>query len=229
MRLMMDRGRCDGRSPRRKCRSSRYAFRPRTIERSRSPIFSLRRLMPLICSICKHTERAAIETAHVEGASLRDIVKVHPGVTIWSLSRHFKHLPALIERATEEGARNRVSGKLPARVEQLIAEAEAIAKTAQRKRNYSAALAAIRTRLQCFEMLGKLSGELRPGNAVGEFIPGTVAAGAQANVTLNLNTDEPSAILQVRKTPEEFHELLRQIYGLESPRQSPTDAKIRIM
>jgi hypothetical protein len=184
--------------------------------------------LPLTCSICKHAERAAIETAHVEGASLRDIAKVHPGITIWSLSRHFKHLPALIERATEQTARNRVSGKLPARVEQLILEAEAVAKTAKRKRNYSAVLAAIRTRLQCLEMIGKLSGELRPG-AQGELVPGNVAAGAQANVTLNLNAADDAVIVAARKkSPEEFHDLLCSIYGLE-PRQSPTEPKPRIM
>ncbi|HXC43713.1 MAG TPA: hypothetical protein VNY51_09360 [Candidatus Dormibacteraeota bacterium] len=173
--------------------------------------------MPLTCSICKHPERAAIETAHVEGASLRDIAKVHPGITIWSLSRHFKHLPALIEKTIEQSVRNQVSGKLPMRIEQLIREAEAIAKAAKKKRSYGTVLQAIKTRLECLTMIAKLTGELRP-NALGEYVPGTTAPGTMAAAQVTVNMGAASAEVDMpasrQKNPRELYDLLEDIYGL---------------
>jgi hypothetical protein len=90
---------------------------------------------------------------------LRAIAKLHPGTTPWSLTRHFKHLSTIIEKVSaHQLAQNKATAKLPARVEKLIAEAEAITRSARRRGDFSAALSAIRTQLQCLEMLGKLTG-----------------------------------------------------------------------
>jgi hypothetical protein len=165
--------------------------------------------MPATCGICKHAERAAIEEAHVEGASLRAIASRFAGTSPWSLARHFKHVPAIIAKVTEhQVVQNNSTAKLPARVEKLIAEAEAITMTARRKRDFSAALAAIRTRLTCLEMIGKLSGELRPGG-LGEFIP--------ANIQVNVGEQAPP-----KMTREQFLEHIRNIYGLPA-RKPPSD------
>lgn len=94
-------------------------------------------------------------------------------------------------------------------MEKLIAEAEAITMTALRKKDFSAALAAIRMRLACLEMIGKLSGELRPGGA-GEFVPGNAAAAA--SVTVNLPTPAPAK--------RSLYELIREIYHL-GPKPDP--------
>lgn len=107
------------------------------------------------------------------------------GTSAWSLVRRFKHIPEIIAKvSTREPVKSTATGKLPARVEQLIAEAEAIAKSARGKEDWSAALAAIRTCLSCLEMIGKLSSELKPVGA-GEFVRG-VSVGAVAQVSVNL-------------------------------------------
>jgi hypothetical protein len=174
--------------------------------------------MPQACSICVHADRAAIEAAHVEGKSLRAIATQFTGVSAWSLRRHFAHLPAIIEKVTAHDlAQNRTSAKLPARVEELIAEAKAITTTARRKRDYAGALSAIRTRLQCLEMLGKLSGELRPGGPLGEFVPGVAGAAAQASASVTLNVPAPAN----KRTWGDLEDLIRQIYSL-GPRREPS-------
>lgn len=166
--------------------------------------------MPSTCGICKHAERAAIEQAHVEGASLRVIASRFAGTSPWSLARHFKHIPAIIAKVAEHELRqSKITAKLPVRVEKLISEAEAITATARRKRDFSAALAAIRTRLSCLEMIGKLSGELKPGGP-GEFVPGNVAAGAVAQVNVNLPAPPT-------KNPEDLVRLLKHFYNLTPP------------
>lgn len=163
--------------------------------------------MSQTCSVCAHADRAAIETAHVEGMSLRGIASKFSGTSAWSLARHFKHIPAIIAKVTaHELQRNIATAKLPARVEELIAEAEAITKSARGKKDWSAALSAIRTRLACLEMVGKLSGELKPGGA-GEFVQGNTAAAA--SVVVNLPAAAP-------KDAVGFVELLRRIYGLDA-------------
>lgn len=163
--------------------------------------------MAQTCSVCKHADRAAIEAAHVDGRSLRGIASQFAGTSPWSLARHFKHVPAIIAKMTEHQVQqNAATGKLPARVEKLIAEAESLTMTARRKRDFTSALAAIRTRLSCLELLGRLTGELRPGGPVGEFIPGNAAAAAQASVTVNVPAPARSGIGLANR--------LRQIYNL---------------
>jgi hypothetical protein len=165
--------------------------------------------MPGHCSVCRHTQRTAIEQAHVEGLSLRAIAKLYPYTTPWSLARHFKHIPSLIAKATaRELQKNVATAKLPSRVEELIAEAEAITKSARRKNDIPAALSAIRTRLTCLEMLGKISGELRPGGA-GELV--------RANVQINVGESSTK-----KMTHEQLVEHIRSLYNLP-PRKPPTD------
>jgi hypothetical protein len=176
--------------------------------------------MPPTCSICPREDRAAIEEQHVQGGSLRSISKQHPGTTPWSLRRHFAHIPALIAKVTQSQVQqNRSTARLPARIEKLITEAESVTMTARRQRNFSAALAGIRTRLACLETIGRLTGELRPnGPPVGEFIPGNAAAAAQASVTVNM----PAPARE--KTWSDFKDLLRDIYGLKEHREPKNPA-----
>jgi hypothetical protein len=171
--------------------------------------------MAKVCSICQRPDRAAIEERHVQGSSLRVIASQFGGTSPWSLQRHFAHVPAIIAKVREHQVQqNRSTARLPARVEQLIVEAEAITMMARKNRNFSAALAAIRTRLACLETIGRLTGELRPsGSPLGEFIPGNAAAAAQASVTINLPEPERE------KTWSDLDDLLRNIYGLTPRRE----------
>jgi hypothetical protein len=165
--------------------------------------------MPATCGICKHAERAAIEEAHVKGASLRAIASQFAGTSPWSLARHFKHVPAIIAKVTEhQVARNQATAKLPGRVEVLIAELERMTANALRRQDYASALRAIAGRLQCLRTIGELSGELRPVRSAGELVPGT-----NVQVNVGVNADEPDS-----ETDEErgrrLVERLRQLYNL---------------
>lgn len=154
--------------------------------------------MPPTCSVCRHADRAAIEAAHVEGRSLRVIAAQFAGTSAWSLQRHFGHVPGIIAQATaHDAAQNAATGKLPARVEDLIVEAQKILAGAKKRKQWSPALAALRENRALLELLGRLNGELRPG-AAGEFVPG---AGAKLGGIGLANR-------------------LREIYGL-APRKTP--------
>jgi hypothetical protein len=165
-----------------------------------------------VCSICRREDRTAIEESHVAGMSLRAIAKAHPGTTAWSLRRHFQHVPAIIEKQqtlqVRQERNDRATAKLPTRVEQLLAELERITLNANRRRDYTAALNAIRARLACLEMLGKISGELRAG--AGEFVPGTAV---QVNIAPAAPAEE--------KDPQRLVRRMCEIYGLPFPRETP--------
>ncbi len=174
--------------------------------------------MSAVCSICKREDRPLIEQAHVDGASLRAIAKLHPGTTAWSLRRHFAHVPAIIEKQqtlqVRQEQNDRATAKLPGRVENLIAELERMTANALRRKDHASALRAITTRLQCLRTIGELSGELRANRGQGEFVPGTgTGAAAAATVTVNIPT-------AAAKDPHRFVELLKHIYGVTQTRST---------
>jgi hypothetical protein len=162
--------------------------------------------MPRPCSICQHPQRVEIEASVLSGVSIRSAAKA-AGASPFALQRHLQHVASIVAKAVkDEGRQVDASRKLPARIEELIADVRAITKAAKKKHDWNAALAGIRANLSCLEMLGKISGELKPGG-LGEFVPGNATAGAAASVTVNL----PAA---PAKRPEEFLQLIRQFYGL---------------
>jgi hypothetical protein len=167
--------------------------------------------MPRTCSICSLPQRIEIETVVLGGTSIRSAAKV-AGVSGSALQRHFKHLPAAIAKSVAgETLQIQACGKLPARIEELIAQTRHVLESAKKKSDFHAALAAIRANLSCLEMLGKISGELRPGGA-GEFVPGTAAAAA--SVTVNMPAPKKE------KTWADVEDLMRQIYNL-GPKREP--------
>jgi len=176
--------------------------------------------MAATCSICRRVDRSAIEQCHVAGMSLRAIAALHSGTTPWSLRRHFAHMPALIAAVTERQVeRNRATAKLPSRVESLIAELERVTANALRRKDYASALRAITSRLSCLRTIGELSGELRSGPRIGEFVPGT---GATAAVQVNLNAPGPTEGKAEKHA--RLMQLIANVYGVPWPRV-PHDTK----
>ena len=160
--------------------------------------------------MCAHAQRTELEASVLSGTSIRATAKLF-NVSWSALQRHLQHLPAAVAKSAEEEALHiEACGKLPARIEELIAQIRHILKAARKKQDFNAALGAIRANLSCLEMLGKISGELRPSGA-GEFVPGTVA---NARVQINL----PSS---PQKDPERLNRLLREIYNLADPLNKP--------
>jgi hypothetical protein len=168
--------------------------------------------MAASCSICRHASRVAIEEAHVQGISLRAIAKQFAGISAWAVRRHIQNcLPDIIQKVTaHQEQQNRVTAKLPGRVELLIAELERMTANAVRRKDYASALRSITARLQCLKTIGELSGELRPGGP-GEFVRGNVSAGAVVNVNLPTPAKDPERLVQ----------LIREIYHLSDSKAKP--------
>lgn len=111
------------------------------------------------CVACASPDREEIDKALVGGESFRVVAKRF-GMTATSLVRHKRdHItPALVNvrnRRVEEGAR-----KLIDRLEDMAHQSEHILDLAIEAKNTTAAMAAIRTTLATYELLGKVTGEL---------------------------------------------------------------------
>jgi len=148
----------------------------------------------------------------VTGASLRKIARANPDITIWSLARHFKHLPAIIAQTTERRTQqNEASGRLPARVEQLILEAQQILAIAKTEKRWMPAVAALRENRNLIELLARLTGEL--GAGAGEFVPGVAVQVNQVNN--NVPEQQPA------KNRDAFLKSIREFYNLSPAPRSP--------
>jgi transposase len=107
--------------------------------------------MPRTCTVCSHPDRAAIDAALLEGASLRDIAGRF-GTSKSTAERHKReHLSAAIAKARGSADVARGDGllanvkALSARAERMFREAERILRRALRERDHDTALEAIRT------------------------------------------------------------------------------------
>jgi hypothetical protein len=116
--------------------------------------------MSTICTICRHPERAAIERALVRQIPLRKIAS-DVRTSIATLQRHKAHVPAKLATA-EAASKIAEAGSLLKKLEEVIEDARRITGRAERKGNYQAALAGLRTITNSLELLGRVTGELRP-------------------------------------------------------------------
>lgn len=125
------------------------------------------------CTVCNHPKRREIELAAARGASARSI-SLDFGVTDQSLGRHMKaHASRAIEKAAAAaGIRDLASGlglneemvSLQDRTLEILARAEKDSKT------LSVAVGAIREARCNLELLGKLTGKLRPDTQVNVLV-----------------------------------------------------------
>jgi len=112
------------------------------------------------CTVCKHKERAAIDTALLAGAPFRDLAGQF-GLSKTSLHRHKnEHLPRELTKAHEA---NQISSadELLRQVQALHAKAMAILNTAEKSGDLRTALAAVREARGNLELLARLLGELK--------------------------------------------------------------------
>jgi len=120
--------------------------------------------MPTVCTICRHPQREAIERALLRQIPLRKIasdVKTSTG----ALHRHKKHIPAKLATA-EQASKIAEAGSLLRKLEEVISDARRITGRAERKGNYQAALAGLRTITNSLELLGRVTGELRADGGI---------------------------------------------------------------
>lgn len=126
--------------------------------------------MPQPCSICRHPDRASIDSSLVTGtASLRSLASLYT-VSEAALRRHkANHLPEALARAQE--AQEAAHGDtLLTQVRELHGRARRILDRAENARDWSTALKAIREARGCLELLGRLMGELQEGQTVNVLV-----------------------------------------------------------
>jgi hypothetical protein len=118
-------------------------------------------LMARPCTICLHPHREAIDKALVEGQAIRAIMRHFAGADRGAIARHQKaHLsPALMKVAQRREERHNMS--LLDRLESLIARCEAILETSEQSGSVAQALATVRELRGLYELVGKVTGELK--------------------------------------------------------------------
>ena len=117
--------------------------------------------MAMVCTICRHEGREAIDRALLGGETLRNIAERY-GVSTTALHRHkARDISKALVRAAEaqEIAHDR---DLLERVRDLVESAHGILATAEARGDHRTALAAIREVRGTLELLGKITGELTP-------------------------------------------------------------------
>ena len=117
------------------------------------------------CTVCKHKERAAIDTALLAGASFRDLAGQFR-LSKTSLCRHKgEHLPRELSKA-HEAQQISSADDLLGQVQALHGKAMAILNTAEKSGDLRTALGAIREARGNLELLARLLGELKEGPTV---------------------------------------------------------------
>lgn len=114
--------------------------------------------MPRKCSICEHPQAEEINTALLNGVSLRNIAERY-SVSTTSLHRHKDHIPAALMKAQEAREIAKADSML-AQVTELRDKALAILAKAEQAGDLRTALQGIKEARGCLELLAKLQGEL---------------------------------------------------------------------
>jgi len=122
--------------------------------------------MPRVCTVCDSPHRDTVDRELVAGRSMHQIALMHPPISEWAVARHRDaHLtPAIV--AVNAKRHQRGAERLVDRVERIVTEAETILASAKDSGKVSSALAAIRELRSTYELLGRLTGELKPDSAV---------------------------------------------------------------
>ena len=121
------------------------------------------------CTVCKHKERAAIDTALLGGASFRDLAGQFR-LSKTSLCRHKgEHLPRELSKA-HEAHQISAADDLLRQVQDLQTRALTILRKAESGGDLRAALGAIREARGNLELLARLLGELKEGPTVNVLV-----------------------------------------------------------
>lgn len=125
--------------------------------------------MPRKCSICEHPQAEEINTALLNGVSLRNIAERY-SVSKTALHRHKEsHLPADLVKA-QEAQEVAKADSLLNQVAELRDKALAILAKAEQAGDLRTALQGIKEARGCLELLAKLQGELQERTTVNILI-----------------------------------------------------------
>ena len=121
--------------------------------------------MPPTCTICRHRERDAIESALVAGEPLRNIAKRH-GTSPATLIRHRENCTGATLAAAQQAAEVARGDDLLSQVLDLQARTLGILQRAEEAGDGRLALGAIREARGNLDLLGRLAGELQAAGTV---------------------------------------------------------------
>lgn len=126
--------------------------------------------MPRTCTICTHTERAAIDRELVTGDAYRHIASRY-GVSTTALQRHkADHLPPALAQAKQAEAVADADDLLR-QVAALRSKALSLLLKAEQAGDFRTALAGIREARGCVELLARMVGELQDTATVNIVTP----------------------------------------------------------
>jgi len=112
--------------------------------------------MPQPCSVCRHPEKASIEESLLRNKFSLRILASRVGVSPWALHRHKAHLAIEVVKAIEiSGAASILS-----RVEGILAEVKEVTAAARARKDWNAAIAALREERACIGVIGRVTGEI---------------------------------------------------------------------
>ncbi len=116
--------------------------------------------MARTCNVCTHSEREAIDRALVGGCVQRDITRRY-GIPKDSVNRHKAgHISPALVKAAERREEERAESLLD-RIEELCGEARQVLEATKTDRKHATSILAIRELRACFELIGKITGELQ--------------------------------------------------------------------
>ncbi len=115
--------------------------------------------MPRVCTICSHSDRAAIDAALLNGESYRTIA-VRYGPSKTALIRHkAEHLPAKLAKA-HEAKEVASADRLITELNGLKSKAVSLLMQAERAGDLRTALSGVREARACIETLLEVEGEI---------------------------------------------------------------------
>ena len=115
--------------------------------------------MPRVCTICSHSDRAAIDAALLNGESYRYIA-TRFNVSTGALQRHRNdHLPAKLAKA-HEAKEVASADKLIGELDALKGKAVSLLMQAERAGDLRTALSGVREARACIETLLEVEGEI---------------------------------------------------------------------
>lgn len=178
------------------------------------------------CSVCRHPEKAAIDSALARGTPYRRVAQQVRGLSPAAIDRHRRHLPATLVHARNAEAITE-STSLLARIETLLRESEEIAKAAKRRKEWPAATAALREARSCLELLGRLRGELTQNGTNLKVQVGVVQASIPQELPENMAELEAKIAIEIGRLTNNFDpaeiERLKTIAGAAVPQfRAPT-------
>jgi hypothetical protein len=121
------------------------------------------------CSICRHRDRDAIDALLAKDEPLRRVEKKFTGVSRASLGRHRAHLPAelVAESAAAVNAELApLTGSLKEQIQVVLSDMRRIVSKAERSGHLQVASGGLKSLASTLELLGKLTGEIRPDTQI---------------------------------------------------------------